>query len=152
MTRRLAVSLAVAAVGMVGVAGIAGCADQEERPPGADIVSTVAQPTRATATSPTTTPPALPAAADGTDVGACADGTCEVLVSAPVDIAVPGNDISVVTVRPAGVDLRTVGADGFTTTFTGQRPDQGGPSVLGKVAVAVVAISGSQAVLHIAPA
>jgi hypothetical protein len=131
--------------------GVAGCAAEPERPAGADVVTTAAAPTRTTPTT-TTTPPPLPAAADGTEVGACADGTCEVLVSGQVEIPVPGEPITVVTIRPAGVDLRTVGADGFTTTFTGQRPDQGGPSVLGEVSVAVVAISGSQAVLRIAPA
>lgn len=144
MTRR---ALLVASIAI----GVAGCAGQQERPAGADVVTTEPSPT-STAVATTTVPPPLPAAADGTDVGACADGTCAVLVSAPVEIPVPGEPITVVSVRPAGVDLRTVGADGLTTTFTGQRPDQGGPSVLGTVAVAVVAISGAQAVLRIKPA
>jgi hypothetical protein len=51
--------------------------------------------------------PSRPAAADGTNYAACADGTCEVAVSGPVQINVasPAVTLSVTTVNPGTVDF-----------------------------------------------
>ncbi|WP_158848843.1 hypothetical protein [Saccharothrix deserti] len=72
---------------------------------GCGTVSGTAVPAPTTTTT-TTTPPA-PTAADGTDYAACADGTCEVAVSGPVDIALGGS------AGPGTFSVRTMHADGI---------------------------------------
>lgn len=70
--------------------------------------ATPATTTPATATPITTTPPP-PTAADGTDYAACADGTCEVALAGPVDIAVGGSagpgTLRVLAVREDGIEF-----------------------------------------------
>lgn len=144
MTRWYAGLVAVVAV------GLAGCSTPAEESAGANVVTTSPVPERTTTT--TTTTPAFPAAVDGTDVTACSDGVCEILVAGPVDIPTPEGVISVLTVAQGGVDLQMVSASGMTSTFSGQRPDQGGPSVLNDLAIEVVALRGGQAVLRFASA
>lgn len=60
-------------------------------------------------------PPVTPA--DGTNVSACADGNCEVLVSGPVDIELNGHGgidtLSVVKVAPPGLSFK-MKSDGGT--------------------------------------
>ena len=55
--------------------------------------------------------------ADGSDVSACGDGNCEILVSGPVEIKVNGhggiNTLSVVKVAPPGLSF-TLKSDGGT--------------------------------------
>jgi hypothetical protein len=53
-------------------------------PPTTEAAPTTAPPT----TAPPTTAAELPAAADGTDVRACKDGTCQILVTGAVDVPV----------------------------------------------------------------
>jgi hypothetical protein len=67
--------------------------------------------TTAAVTTTTTTPPA-PTAADGADYAACADGTCEVAVSGPVDIPLGGS------VGPGTFAVRAVLADGVEFELT----------------------------------
>lgn len=98
----------------------------------------------------------LPRAKDGTNLRACYDGRCEVLVTKPVDITLNGRrgvDILFVTaIDSDGVDFQTISASGFTGNLLEQRPDQGGPSTINRLAVSVVAISGRRAVIRLSPA
>lgn len=153
MTGRYAGRVVAVVLSAVGLAGC-GSATSDDEASARSTTVTTSSTTSSPATTPTpttTTAPPLPAAADGTDLTACFDGACEVLVSGPVDIPFADPSIgvmSVVAVSPAGVDLRTVSPSGFTSNLLGQRPDQGGPSVVNNLAVAVVAINGGQAVLR----
>ncbi|MBN6033632.1 hypothetical protein [Amycolatopsis sp. 195334CR] len=60
--------------------------------------------------------PAVPVAADGSDYAACADGTCEVLVSGPAEIALSGTaGISKLVVRAVegnGIRFEAGGSSG----------------------------------------
>ncbi len=51
-----------------------------------------------------------------------------------------------------GVDLSSVDPSGFTSNLLGQRPDQGGPSTVNELSIAVVAIVGDTAKLRLFPA
>ncbi|WP_019060242.1 hypothetical protein [Streptomyces prunicolor] len=69
-----------------------------------------ATPTTPAASAP---PPPAPTASDGRRYAACADGTCEVAVSRPVDIAVNGGTFSVTKVKPGdSVDFEVTLAGG----------------------------------------
>lgn len=69
--------------------------------------------TTPTASPTSTPPPPPPTASDGTRYAACADGTCEVAVSRPVDIAVNGGTFSVTRTRPGNsVDFEVTLATG----------------------------------------
>ena len=76
---------------------------------GCGTVSGTAVPgsTTTTTTITTTSPP--PTAADGANYAACADGTCEVALTGPVDIAVGGSTgpgtVKVLAVREEGIDF-----------------------------------------------
>lgn len=59
--------------------------------------ATPADQTTTTTSTATTTP--KPAAKDGTDYAACADGNCEVAVDAPVTIGVSGHSFAVKTIE-----------------------------------------------------
>ncbi len=67
----------------------------------------------------TTVSPASPTltAADGVNYAACADGTCEVTVPGPVDIAVQGHTLSVTEVTADGITF-TVAQGGYRFTAT----------------------------------
>ncbi|WP_399887727.1 hypothetical protein ACGH7X_23870 [Streptomyces sp. BBFR51] len=51
-----------------------------------------------------------------------------------------------------GVDLTSVDASGFTSNLFGQRPDQGGPSTVNELSIAVLVIVGDTAKLRLFPA
>ncbi|HET6711447.1 hypothetical protein [Amycolatopsis sp.] len=99
--RRRCRAVAKAVLASAGVLGlVAGCDDGAQ--PG------VAAP------APSSAPSSAPAAAaDGSDYSACADGTCEVRVSGPVDIPLTGQGglrrISVAAVTANGIDFTTDG-------------------------------------------
>ncbi|MGP4015799.1 hypothetical protein [Saccharopolyspora sp. 5N708] len=82
----------------------AGCGTAQEGAP----VTTTAPPVDtiapSTTTSTTTAPPPV-TAADGTNYGACADGTCEISLSQPIDIQLSGGSLSVTSVNPDGIDI-----------------------------------------------
>ncbi|GAA2354290.1 hypothetical protein SVIO_107260 [Streptomyces violaceusniger] len=59
---------------------------------------------------------------------------------------------TVSAVSAEGVDLSSVDASGFTSNLLGQRPDQGGPSTVNQVSIAVLAIVGDTAKLRLFPA
>jgi hypothetical protein len=98
----------------------------------------------------------LPRAADGTNVRACFDGNCEILVSKPVDIQLNGRlgigALSVTAIDSSGVDFRSISPSGFVSSFLDQTPSQGGPSTMNKLAISVVAISDKKAVIRLSPA
>lgn len=124
-----------------------------------------------TARAPVSTPPSsaapAPTAADGGDYAACADGTCEVLVTGPVDIPLTGQGdlhrISVTAVTADGIDFATDGGGtgnltpGCVATFyqngSGSRCSSGAPEkpqpVDGVLAVQVVDLRGGTAVLRL---
>jgi hypothetical protein len=63
----------------------------------------------------------LPPAADGTDLTACTDGTCEVEMSDPVDIPLTDHPsditmLSVVELTADGLDFTTTSDDGATSS------------------------------------
>jgi hypothetical protein len=100
---------------VLGVATLAGCGGQQVS--GQPIGSTLA-PSTTTAVPTTTEPPpaepTFPKAADGANLQACFDGTCEVDVRAPVrinlDPATGVTQLSIPTIGPKGVHI-----DGSTT-------------------------------------
>ncbi|EXU62872.1 hypothetical protein Z951_38945 [Streptomyces sp. PRh5] len=59
---------------------------------------------------------------------------------------------TVSAVGAEGVDLSSVDASGFTSNLLGQRPDQGGPSTVNKLSIAVLTIVGHTAKLRLFPA
>jgi hypothetical protein len=62
-------------------------------------------PAKTTVTTTTTTTPPAPTAQDGSDVNACADGTCEVAIAGPVTIPVPGGSLVVSQVLDDGIEF-----------------------------------------------
>lgn len=116
--------------------------------------------------APSVSPPALPAA-DGRDYAACSDGTCEVLVSGPVDIPLTGQGgltgISVAAVTADGIDFTTAGGGtgsltpGCVSTFyengSGSRCSSGEPEkpqpVDGVLAMQVAELRDGIAVLRL---
>ncbi|MFJ2812675.1 hypothetical protein [Streptomyces sp. NPDC087294] len=100
---------------------VAGCGSAADRgASGAGESAAVASASRSGASvspstsrsAPVTSAPPL-TAADGTRYAACADGTCEVAVSRPVDIAVDGGTLSLTKVKPDdSVDFKLTLADG----------------------------------------
>lgn len=107
------------------------------------------------AVTATSTPKALPHAANGTDVRACSGGSCEVLVTGPVALPLDArfglSSLSVQDITAAGVDFGAVASDGTILNLYQQRPDQGGASVVGNLAIAVVACDGHAAVIKLSP-
>jgi hypothetical protein len=134
---------------------VAGCGDGEQP---AGPPSSIPSPSAAPA----------PVAVDGRDYAACADGTCEVLVSGPVDIPLTGQGglrrISVSAVTADGIDFTTDGGGGTgnltpgcVTTFyengSGSRCSSGEPEkpepVDGVLAVQLADLRGGTVVLRL---
>lgn len=163
----LASSVLILAAGCGGTTG----GTRARTPPAAGATTIEPEPSRATlpprpgTTAPSTTPgsapatppevpggPRLPAAADGTNLRACADGRCEVQVSAHDKIPTPSR---------LGVDKVTVTsitAHGITLTGTApgsvlQLSWEGayGTSYMNGLAITPVAVADGKAVLRIAP-
>lgn len=123
---RTAAKLAAA---LAAVATLTGCGS--EAPPAAAPITAAPPPTTAPPTTTTTPQPAAttspppPTPADGTNLGACADGTCEVEVKAG-DVIRIGNQvkatpkISALTILDVGTENLTVNiSGGMTTTVSG---------------------------------
>jgi hypothetical protein len=109
--------------------------------------SVAASPSRSPSPSPTG---ALPEAADGTDLDACYDGECEVLVTEPVDIpvdpAVYGFDtLSITAIEEDLVTVVAVVPGGFASVNIGTE----GQGVVQGVTVSASAIGKEGAVLSI---
>lgn len=90
------------------------------------------------------------------ELRACADGSCTVVVTKGTEIpraaALRAGPFTVSAVGAEGVDLTSVDASGFTSNLLGQRPDQGGPSTVNELSIAVLAIVGNTAKLRLFPA
>ncbi|GAB3399686.1 hypothetical protein GCM10027569_02240 [Flindersiella endophytica] len=126
--------------------------------------SRTASPTRTPTATATATPTATPTPTqkprpkpkDGTNLDACYDGSCEVLVTKPVTIRLDGKlgvpELPVENIGPDGVDFPIVLPDGTSVGMLGQRPDQGGPSGVNKLRVWVVWLGKDSAVIRLAPA
>lgn len=111
------------AIGVGLVLAACGSTDDAEEPgpSSSSSTSTDASTTSTEApTTSTTTVAQLPAAADGTDVAACSDGTCEVLVEAfPVEVPLDGfAGLPSLTLRSAGPDGLASGRDDPRGTST----------------------------------
>ncbi|MFD8333172.1 hypothetical protein ACFV42_11000 [Streptomyces solisilvae] len=104
--------------------------------------------------SPTAVKPLKPSTP--AELRACADGSCTVVVTKGTEIpgaaALRAGPFTVSDVGPEGVDLSSVDASGFTSNLLGQRPDQGGPSTVNELSIAVLTIVGDTAKLRLSPA
>ncbi|MDW6058889.1 hypothetical protein SAZ11_13660 [Streptomyces sp. FXJ1.4098] len=90
------------------------------------------------------------------ELRACADGSCTVVVTKGTEIprvaGLRAGPFTVSAVGAEGVDLSSVDASGFTSNLLGQRPDQGGPSTVNELSIAVLAMVGDTAKLRLFPA
>ncbi|QWF83478.1 hypothetical protein [Amycolatopsis sp. CA-230715] len=143
MYRRIALGAGV----LLAVTGCGGGATGGET--GAPPPPAAGNPASAASSSPAKS--TGPAAADGTDFAACADGVCEVLVA-------PGDKIKIT----AKLGLDTVTVDSVspeTVKFSGDGPgihlgigEPPGPgSTMNKLRVTVVSVDGGKAVVRLAP-
>lgn len=106
--------------------------------------------TSSTATTTTTAPvPAEPA--DGGDVGACADGSCEVEVTLPIELSFdPALSVGTVTLSAAdpeylGIQVVNPGAVASVSARVG------GSATMGLVSLQIVSLEGQTARLTFAP-
>jgi hypothetical protein len=147
----------LAALGVAGATAACGgstTAPSATPPPSPVPASTSASAVSSSATPTTsTTPKPFPAAADGTNLRACADGDCEILVTGPVTIRLAKGlgmrSLNITAVSPAGVDFQSTFPSGMVASATGQTPNQGGPSSIDKLSFEVVALEGSKAVVRL---
>ncbi|MGN9759901.1 hypothetical protein [Streptomyces sp. SD31] len=104
--------------------------------------------------SPTAVKPMKPSTQ--AELRACADGSCTVVVTKGTELpraaGLRAGPFTVSAVGAGGVDLTSVDASGFTSNLLGQRPDQGGPSTVNELSIAVLAIVGDTAKLRLFPA
>ncbi len=146
-------------------AALTGCgsdSDDDAGAPAPAATSRSAEPSPAspTPTKPSSSPsptamkpmkPSTPA-----ELRACADGSCTVVVTKGTEIpradALRAGPFTVSAVGAEGVDLSSVDASGFTSNLLGQRPDQGGPSTVNELSIAVLTIAGDTAKLRLFPA
>ncbi|MGW0842829.1 hypothetical protein ACWD26_22275 [Streptomyces sp. NPDC002787] len=115
---------------------------------------TPTKPSSSPSPSPTAVKPMTPSTP--AELGACADGSCTVVVTKGTEIpraaGLRAGPFTVSAVGAEGVDLSSVDASGFTSNLLGQRPDQGGPSTVNELSIAVLAIAGDTAKLRLFPA
>lgn len=159
MTRSTSVVAIVVTLGLA--VGACSSSDDDARRESDRSSSTTEGTTTTTASITTTsTSPPLPAVADGSDLGACFDGTCEVLISTfpspvPLDGSLglreglqsltfqaptPDGGLAVALNGPGGgtIGVVTLYADGSAATFNG-------------LTMEVVAIEGGTAAVRISP-
>lgn len=128
---------------------VSGCSSNGAAAPPSSATSAVG--TTAT-TAPLTASP-LPAAADGTNLAACSDGTCEVLVVPGDKIQFTGDVVgfellTVDGIDAAGVSTRGTGP-GINLTLGEQVP--GTPYTMNRLVMSVIGFGPGQAVLRMAP-
>ncbi|MER5263975.1 hypothetical protein ABTZ99_18075 [Actinosynnema sp. NPDC002837] len=113
------------------------------------ISSTTARPTTTTTTTTTTTeaPGPPPTAADGTDLAACADGSCEVVVKTGDVLHVPTGPLTVV-VGGGRAGVRPDPSSGMTGLLAGP---PGWVGIFNDQAFTVGEVRGDQAVLKLGP-
>lgn len=121
-----------------------------EPAPQADTPTSTGTSTSAPAptTTTTTTPAPAPfAGADGRNLEACADGTCEVFVQTGDSLPnASGTGPVQITVEGDLVSLAQTDASGFSSTLSG-RP--GSTQQLGNQVIDIVAVDGAQAALRL---
>ncbi|AXB41766.1 hypothetical protein A4R43_03870 [Amycolatopsis albispora] len=158
--RKLAAALAV----VVPLAGCVGCGS--EAPPAAaptaaalsttvptTALSTPAPPTPTTPPTTTTTasaPPPKPA--DGTNLGACSDGTCEVEVKAG-DVIRIGNQVKA-TPKITALTILDVGESGLTVNLSGGMTTtiSGGITINDALNLDTLHVADGRAVIKLSPA
>ncbi|MFE3195289.1 hypothetical protein ACFXHA_40250 [Nocardia sp. NPDC059240] len=106
-----------------------------------------------TTTAAATAPKAksgLPTAADGSNLGACANGNCEVQVDGPTTIPVPGMPLigGKVQIQQISSMAVTAAASVFGFPASSTAPS-GGTMFLNGLTIKVVAVQGSSAVLRL---
>lgn len=108
--------------------------------------------TTSSTSSTTTTAPVPPEPADGGDVGACADASCDVEVPLPIDLPLdPSLNVGMVTLSatdPQFLGIQVVTPDGMTASISA---GVGRSATLGPVLLRVVALEGQAARLILAP-
>jgi hypothetical protein len=150
---------------MALAAALTGCGSDSDGDAGAPAP---AAPSRSVEPSPTSPTPAKPSPSPSptavkpmklstpAELRACADGSCTVVVTKGTKIpratGLRAGPFTVSAVGAEGVDLSSVDASGFTSNLLGQRPDQGGPSTVNELSIAVLAIAGDTAKLRLFPA
>lgn len=179
MTRRRRARV-IGAVALLTALGLAGCAEAVNggAVPAASApgpTSAVPEPTPAPTGSPASTTPApFPTAADGSDVAACRDGNCEIVVSGPVEIPLErefGVDrLAITAIAADGVQCRAETSRAQTLEWsvsTGQvyasddgeiyyvefsQLQAGSTASANQISLRVVALDGERAVLDFSPA
>ncbi|MFJ8537685.1 hypothetical protein [Streptomyces sp. NPDC093591] len=155
---------AVCALLALGVA-LTGCGSDSGDEAGAPASATPSRSAEPSSASPTPTksssspsPTAVKPMEPSTpaELRACADGSCTVVVTKGTEIpraeGLRAGPFTVGAVGAGGVDLTSVDASGFTSNLLGQRPDQGGPSTVNELSIAVLAIVEDTAKLRLFPA
>jgi hypothetical protein len=127
---------------------VVGCSDggAAAPPSTAEVVETT------TTTVPPTTGP-LPAAADGTNLAACSDGRCEVLIAPGDKITFTGDvvgfeQLTIDNIDATGVYTRGTGP-GINLTLGEETP--GTPYTMNRLVMSVIGFNQGQAVLRMAP-
>lgn len=154
VTPHLRPTLALAAAAAL----LSGCgsAPTDQSPPAADTDPLT--PSESSAPSPSGTPTAapLPEAADGTDLTACADADCEVVVEEGDEFAMDGSyGVEQFTVESVGADGLSMAGEGPGTMVSGHvpAPPPGGNDhpqfVMNGFSITVVALEGSTAVMRL---
>ncbi|MEU1897426.1 hypothetical protein ABZ512_03565 [Nocardiopsis dassonvillei] len=146
--------LAAAGAATALLGGCAGAQEQDAATP--DPSAADASPP-GEATSPSPTAPAPPEAADGTDLQACADADCEVLVESGDEFAMDGSHgVDRFVVDAVGEDGLDVSGYGPGTTLSGHLPPPdgegpGGVFVMNGFEITLVAVTDSGGVVRLAP-
>jgi len=118
-------TIAAAALLLLPLAGC-GSDDQQAATPTRSTAPTI---TTTTTTTTTTTVPVPAVAADGTNLQACADGTCEVEVKSGDVLTIRGEQFTVVSVGPEGATFVLPSGTVASVGGTGQIGTAGGTTV-----------------------
>ncbi|AGZ43043.1 hypothetical protein [Actinoplanes friuliensis] len=125
-----------------------GCSSTDKPPAAAPSVSGSPSATTSAVPSPAPSSKAPFAAADGTNLKACADGACEVIVRSGDSVPAAGGLGKVkISVRGDEVTISKKTADGFTSTLTGT---PGLVQQINKQLFLIVAVEDGRAVLRMA--
>ncbi|MBB4908191.1 hypothetical protein [Actinophytocola algeriensis] len=121
---------AAALLAVLLAATTAGCGVDRAAAPEPEPTSTTATTTSTTTTTTTTTVPVPEVAADGTNLQACTDGTCEVDVKSGDVLTIRGEQLTVASVSPEGATfvlpsgtVASVGGTGTIGTASGTNVD-----------------------------
>ncbi|MFF8763572.1 hypothetical protein ACF07Q_03590 [Nocardiopsis dassonvillei] len=145
--------LAAAGAATALLGGCAGAQEQDAATP--DPSAADASPPGGASPSPTA--PAPPEAADGTDLQACADAECEVLVESGDEFTMDGSHgVDRFVVDAVGEDGLDVSGYGPGTTLSGHLPppiggEPGGVFVMNGFEITLVAVTDSGGVVRLAP-